>query len=93
MAHIAQLANLTIIPEEEKKFGKQLAAVLGHIEKLSEVDVTQVAETSQVTGMTNVVRADTAQSSLSQEDAVNQAAKSHNGLILVPVIIREAVEE
>ncbi|HSD98424.1 MAG TPA: Asp-tRNA(Asn)/Glu-tRNA(Gln) amidotransferase subunit GatC [Patescibacteria group bacterium] len=90
--HIAKLAELPLTQEEEKKFKKQLSAILEHIEKLSSVDISQVAETSQVTGLENVDREDSASASFSQEEATSQAKIKHNGLFEVPVILEEAVE-
>jgi aspartyl-tRNA(Asn)/glutamyl-tRNA(Gln) amidotransferase subunit C len=90
--HIAKLAELSLTSEQEGKFEKQLATVLEHIEKLSSVDVSHVAETSQVTGLENVDREDVASASFSQEEATSQAKVKHNGLFEVPVILEEAVE-
>lgn len=90
--HIAQLANLTITDEEEKKFATQLEAVLEHIEKLAEVDTKDTEETHSVTGLMNMTREDVAGESLSQEEAISNAPKTYNGLFEVPVIIEEAIE-
>ena len=91
--HIARLASLPISIEDEKKFASQLEAVLSHIDSLSEVDVRDVAETSQVTGLENVERADKAIPSLSQEAAVSSSKDVYNNLFVVPVLIEEAIEE
>lgn len=90
--HLAKLAALPLTEAEEKKFESQLEVVLSHIEKLSEVDITNVEETSQVTGLENIDRDDTVSQSFSQEEAISQAHITHNGLFEVPVIIEEAIE-
>lgn len=87
--HIAQLANLEVTPEEEAKFEKQLSEVLDMVGKLNEIDTTGVEETSQITGLKNVTRADISQESLSQEDALSNASAQHNGLFLVKGIFEE----
>lgn len=56
--HVAKLARIKLTDEEVKKFGKQLSSVLAYIDILSEVDTKDVAETSQVTGLTNVMEKD-----------------------------------
>lgn len=56
--HIAELARLKLTPEEEKKFGAQLEAVLQYVEKLKEVDTKNVPITAQVSGLVNVIRDD-----------------------------------
>lgn len=56
--HVAKLARIKLTDEEVKKFGKQLSAVLNYMEILNEVDTKGVPETSQVTGLTNVMEKD-----------------------------------
>lgn len=51
---IAHLARLGLKEEEINKFQKQLSSIFGYIDKLSEIDITGVEATSQVTGLTNV---------------------------------------
>lgn len=85
--HIAKLANLTLEPEEEEKFEKQLSEILTYVEKLKEVDTKNVEITSQVTGLENVVRKDETKPSLPQEDALSNAKSQHNGLIKVKAIL------
>ncbi|MBI4232006.1 Asp-tRNA(Asn)/Glu-tRNA(Gln) amidotransferase subunit GatC [Candidatus Peregrinibacteria bacterium] len=56
--HVAKLARIELSDEEVKKFSKQLSAVLEYMDVLSEVDTTDVPETSQVTGLKNVMDKD-----------------------------------
>ena len=56
--HIAQLARLKLSDAEVEKFGTQLTDILQWIDMLNEVDTDGVEETSQVTGLENVVRED-----------------------------------
>jgi len=56
--HIAKLARLGIAEEEVEKFQKDLAAILDMVEKLKEVNVTNVEPTTQVTGLENRTRPD-----------------------------------
>ncbi len=58
VSHIAKLARLGLSGEDEKKFAKDLGAILAFIEKLKEVDVEGVFPTTQVTGLYSIVRAD-----------------------------------
>ncbi|HLB60726.1 MAG TPA: Asp-tRNA(Asn)/Glu-tRNA(Gln) amidotransferase subunit GatC [Patescibacteria group bacterium] len=55
---IAKLANLQLSPEELEKFSAQLSAILEYVEKLKNIDTSNVPETSQVTGLVNVTRND-----------------------------------
>lgn len=56
--HVAQLARMSLRPDEVKKFSSQLSKVIGYMDILNEVDVKGVAETSQVTGLKNVMGRD-----------------------------------
>jgi len=81
---VAKLANLTITPDEEKEFDKQLNDIVGYIEKLNSVDTTGIAPTAQVTGLVNRTREDKiAQNSLSQKDALSGGKKIHNEMFVV----------
>jgi aspartyl-tRNA(Asn)/glutamyl-tRNA(Gln) amidotransferase subunit C len=85
--YVAHLARLGLTPEEEKTFGAQLGQVLGYIEKLKEVDVSNVEPTAHAVPMVNVTRPDEIQASLSNEDALRNAPVKANGLFVVPKIV------
>jgi aspartyl-tRNA(Asn)/glutamyl-tRNA(Gln) amidotransferase subunit C len=55
---LAALARLELTDEEVSQQGTDMDAILGYIEQLRAVDVTDLAPTSQVTGLMNVLRAD-----------------------------------
>lgn len=56
--HVAKLARIELSDSEVKKFSGQLSGVLDYMEILKEVDTEGVEETSQVTGLTNVLGVD-----------------------------------
>lgn len=56
--HIAELARLELTPAEEEKFRGQLGSILEYIGQLKEVDTTHVETTAQVSGLTDIWRAD-----------------------------------
>lgn len=85
--HIAKLANLTLTDEEIKKFEKQLSEVLDYVKKLEEVDTKDVIETSQVTGLENVLREDKPSTSLTAEEALTNAPSKHNNFFQVKGIL------
>lgn len=58
IAHIAKLARLDLSAVEIAQYAKELSVVFEYVEMLNEVAVDGVAETTQVTGLTNVVRDD-----------------------------------
>ncbi|KKQ36520.1 MAG: Aspartyl/glutamyl-tRNA(Asn/Gln) amidotransferase subunit C [Candidatus Levybacteria bacterium GW2011_GWC2_37_7] len=80
--HVAKLANLTLKPEEEKKFEKQLSDILTYVDKLKEVDTKNVE-------LENVMREDEPTPSLTQDEALSNVKNQHNGLFKVKAILTE----
>lgn len=86
--HIAKLANLSIPANDEEKLEKQLEEILTYFEKLKEVDTSGVEETSQVTGLENIIRTDiNTGCELTQEEAISSSTSTHNGLFKVKGIL------
>ena len=85
--YVAHLARIALTPDEERKIGAQLGNILGYIEKLRELDVSQVEPTAHAVPLTNVTRADEIQPSLPTEEALRNAPAQANGLFLVPKIV------
>ncbi|OGL73924.1 hypothetical protein A3D72_00405 [Candidatus Uhrbacteria bacterium RIFCSPHIGHO2_02_FULL_57_19] len=56
--HLADLARIELTDVEKVKFGSQLSAILGYVNKLNQLDTEGVPATSQVTGLLNVWRED-----------------------------------
>ncbi len=85
--YVAHLARLALTPDEEKKIGAQLGNILGYIEKLKELDVSNVEPTAHAVPLVNITRADEVRPSLPHEDALRNAPKQMNGLFMVPKIV------
>jgi len=85
--YVAHLARLALTPEEEKKLSTQLGSILGYIEKLRELDVSNVEPTAHAVPMVNVTRADEVRPSLPREEALRNAPRQANGLFVVPKIV------
>ena len=66
--HVAKLARIDLTDEEVKKFAGQLSKVFGYMEILNEVDTKDVIETSQVTGLKNVMEKDEIRSAQSSRE-------------------------
>jgi aspartyl-tRNA(Asn)/glutamyl-tRNA(Gln) amidotransferase subunit C len=85
--YVAHLARISLTPDEEEKLAVQLGGILGYIEKLKELDVTNVEPMAHAVPMVNVTRADELCPSLPHEDALRNAPKQANGLFIVPKIV------
>ena len=85
--YVANLARISLTPEEEQKLSAQLGNILGYIEKLKEADVTGVEPTAHAFPLVNVTRADEVRPSISNEDALRNAPAKAGGLFMVPKIV------
>lgn len=85
--YVAHLARLALTPEEEKKLGAQLGHILGYIEKLKELDVSDVEPTAHAVPLVNVTRADEVRPSLPHAEALRNAPAKASGLFIVPKIV------
>ena len=87
--HVAKLANLPLDKRHMEILGEQLTETLLYIDRLNEIRTEKVEPTSQVTGLTNIIRDDTVSDSLPQEAALENAPDTHNGYIVVDAIFEE----
>lgn len=55
---LAKLAKLSLTNEEVDSFTKEISEILNYVEQLQAVDINATQPTYQVTGLTNVTRAD-----------------------------------
>lgn len=55
---LAKLARLDLTDTEIDEFAKELSEILQYVEQLQKVDISGLKPTNQVTGLTNVMRAD-----------------------------------
>jgi aspartyl-tRNA(Asn)/glutamyl-tRNA(Gln) amidotransferase subunit C len=85
--HVAKLARLEIDPEAVEKMADQLAAILSYVDKLSEVDTSDVATTSHAIALTNAFREDEVLGSLDAEVALDNAPAREKGNFVVPKVI------
>jgi aspartyl-tRNA(Asn)/glutamyl-tRNA(Gln) amidotransferase subunit C len=85
--YVAHLARIALTPEEEEKLGGQLKNILGYIEKLNQLDVSNVEPTAHAVPLVNVTRLDEVHPSLPSEEALRNAPAKANGLFLVPKIV------
>jgi aspartyl-tRNA(Asn)/glutamyl-tRNA(Gln) amidotransferase subunit C len=56
--HIAKLARINLTEKEKEKFSVELSSILDYIDKLNQVDTSNMELISQEMGLNNVVRDD-----------------------------------
>ena len=82
--HVARLARLRLSDEEVSTMAGELSGILGHIEKLSELDLDGVAPTTHVVDVGNALRADEPRPSLPLDDVLEQAPDTDGEGFRVP---------
>jgi len=85
--YVANLARINLSDEEVETFGAQLAGVMTHIEKLSEVDVDGVEPTSHTNVDSNRVRKDIPVESIPAEGFLQNAPDQSQGQLRVPKVV------
>jgi aspartyl-tRNA(Asn)/glutamyl-tRNA(Gln) amidotransferase subunit C len=82
--HVASLARLELSEEELGRMANELSRVLDHIEKINELDLSEVEPTSHVIDVVNALRADEPTACLPAEVALAQAPDPVEGGFGVP---------
>jgi aspartyl-tRNA(Asn)/glutamyl-tRNA(Gln) amidotransferase subunit C len=85
--HVARLARLALTPEEKERFGRQLALILEHAERVSEVAAEDVPPTSHPVPRSNVFRPDEPRPTLDHDEALAGAPEAEDGRFRVPRIV------
>jgi len=82
--HVAKLARLRLEQDEVARMTGELAKILAHIDKMSELDVAAVPPTAHVLDIVNVLREDRAEDGLSRADALRNAPAVSDDCFRVP---------
>jgi aspartyl-tRNA(Asn)/glutamyl-tRNA(Gln) amidotransferase subunit C len=85
--HITLLARLKLTDSEKKLFSRQVGNIIEYINKLNELDTTNVEPTAHILPMKNVFREDELRPSLSQDKALQNAPDKKASFYKVPKII------
>ncbi len=85
--HVADLARLSLAPEEIEVFTRQLNDILAYVEKLQELDTTGVAPLAHVIPVSNVWREDAVREGLDRDKALENAPAREEGAFVVPRVI------
>ncbi len=81
---VAALAKLHLTPEEQKRMGSELQAIIAFADQLSEVDTSNVPITAHVVPVSNVFREDIPFLEIDRELLLQSAPTRDGGFITVP---------
>ena len=90
--YVAELAHLELTPDEVKKFLPQLDSILQHMQKLNELDTSQVEPMAQVTypaATNSSLRADQPKKTFDQDEALANAPDPSAGFFRIPRVIEK----
>lgn len=85
--HVALLCRIELTEAEKLTMTEQLSLVLGHIDKLNEVDTSQVEPLAHVLPLFNVFRSDEEIRRQEAEAMLNNAPEVEDGMFKVPKIV------
>ena len=84
---VAELANLALRDDEVVRMTRDLDGILAHVDKLNELDTSNVEPMAQVFSSGETLRADVERTPLSNADAVANAPVTSGGYYKVPRVI------
>ncbi|MHB9053761.1 MAG: Asp-tRNA(Asn)/Glu-tRNA(Gln) amidotransferase subunit GatC [Thermoleophilia bacterium] len=85
--YVAKLARLKVDSTELDRFAGQLSSILGHVDKISELDLADVTPTSHVIKLSNVFREDAPRPSVERDEALANGPDVERGAFKVPPIL------
>lgn len=85
--HVALLARLELKEEEIEMYRQQLGKILEYIEKLNELDTTDVPPTAHVLPLKNVYREDVVGEHMDPEKVLRNAPDREENYFKVPRIL------
>ncbi len=84
---VANLARIALTDEEKETFSSQLDSILGYIEKLNELDTSNVKPTAHPHSVENIWREDKAEPELPTSEALKNAPKERQNMFVVPKVV------
>lgn len=87
ISRLEQLARLELLPEEKERLRGDLNNILTMVEKLHELDTTDVEPLVYINEAVNVLREDEVHNQVSQAEALKNAPKSDGTYFRVPKVI------
>jgi len=85
--HVANLARLNLTEEEKSALASDMEQIISYVDKLNELDTSNVEPTNHVIPITNVFREDKAEASYPREKILANAPSSQDGCFKVPKIV------
>lgn len=85
--HVANLARLNLNEEEKSMLTLDMEQIISYVDKLNELDTSEVKPTDHVIPISNVFREDKSEPSYPREKVLANAPSSEDGCFKVPKIV------
>ena len=85
--YVAALAQLSPDEQTKERLVREMDEILAYMEKLNELDTSDIEPTMHALAMTNVFRDDKVRPSLDREETLRNAPKTDGAYFLVPRIL------
>lgn len=89
VAYVADLANLELTDQERRRMLKDLNSILDYIDRLNELDTSNVPPMAQVSISGQPARDDISRPSLPHTDAMKNAPQTDGDFFKVPKVIEK----
>lgn len=86
---LAHLSRLTFNEEEKEAIKSDLKEMISFVEKLNEVDTSDVEPLLHITPHQNILRDDVIEGSITREEALKNVPNTDGEYILVPKVIKK----
>jgi len=85
--YVGNLSRLELDDADMNNFVPNFQEILSYVEKLNELDISDVEPMAHVLSLSNIKRKDEIKLSLSNEEALKSAPETSDGFFLVPPVI------
>jgi len=85
--HVAMLARLALTDAEVEAMRNDLNSILGHIDEIQRLELSDVEPMAHAINVVNVTRPDVITPSFPQHVAVMNAPQAENGAFVIPQIV------
>ena len=87
--YVARLARIKLAKKEAEQLSQELTTIIDLVDKLNQLDTSQVIPTSHVLPLKNVFREDKTLPSLAIEKVLGLSGETKNGYFKVPRVIEK----
>lgn len=84
---LAKLARIGVSDEQAAHLATELAQIVGFVEQLQAVDISDTLPTDQVTGLVDVWREDVVKPSMDRKELLKNAPAQKDGYIVVKRVL------